>query len=131
MIIYCCVIIEYFIIRGLNIILICGEGGRVFFIFLLLKDEGYFFILYICFFSGVEEYVFKVLFYLEICLGIKFLVDSMFRVTIFGFYNGMFLIIGSRGSGKILLVKVLCRRMAEKENLVRIFLVDCKLFRGG
>nr|XP_011433976.2 peroxisome biogenesis factor 1 [Crassostrea gigas] len=80
--------------------------------------------------GGVEEYVPKALSHLEICLGTKPLADSMFRVTTPGLYNGMLLITGSRGSGKTSLAKALCRRMAEKENLARIFSVDCKPLRG-
>lgn len=79
---------------------------------------------------GVEEYIPKALSHLEMCLGTKPLADSMFRVTTPGLSNGMILITGSKGSGKSSLAKALCRKMAEKENLARIFHVDCKPLRG-
>lgn len=109
----------------------CGEGDREFSIFFtIIKLLEHDFSYPTRLFSGVEEYVPKALSHLEICLGTKPLADSMFRVTTPGLYNGMLLITGSRGSGKSSLAKALCRRMAEKENLARIFPVDCKPLRG-
>lgn len=46
-----------------------------------------------------------------------------------GFRNGVFLFIGGKGSGKLILVKVICKEVFDKLD-VYVERVDCKILWG-